>query len=147
MTAATTTATAMTTAVAEEARVPVARDGDVVHARQTGRELAARIGFRGTDLTLIATAISEVARNIVLYAGRGEIAVSATEAGGRCGIQVVAHDDGPGIPDIELAMRDGYSTGKSLGLGLSGARRLMDQFEIVSEVGVGTTITMSKWKR
>jgi serine/threonine-protein kinase RsbT len=139
--------TAMAAAVTEQARIPVARDGDVVNARQTGRELAARIGFRGTDLTLIATAISEVARNIVLYAGRGEIAVSVTEADGRCGIQVVARDDGPGIPDIELAMRDGYSTGKSLGLGLSGARRLMDQFEIVSEVGVGTTITMSKWAR
>ena len=137
----------MTAAVAEQTSVLVSRDGDVVNARQTGRELAASIGFRSTDLTLIATAISEVARNIVLYAGRGEIAVSATQNGVRRGIRVVAHDDGPGIPDVELAMRDGYSTGKSLGLGLSGARRLMDEFEIVSEVGVGTTITMSKWTR
>jgi serine/threonine-protein kinase RsbT len=137
----------VTTAVAEQTRVLVERDGDVVNARQTGRELAASLGFRSTDLTLIATAISEVARNIVLYAGRGEIAVSAAHNGARRGIRVVAHDDGPGIPDVELAMRDGYSTGKSLGLGLSGARRLMDDFEIVSEVGVGTTITMSKWTR
>jgi serine/threonine-protein kinase RsbT len=128
-------------------RIAIEREGDVVNARQTGRSLAADIGFRGTDLTLIATAISEVARNIVVYADRGEIRVSAANDGARRGIAVVAHDDGPGIPDIELAMRDGYSTGKSLGLGLSGARRLMDEFEIVSEVGVGTTITMRKWAR
>jgi serine/threonine-protein kinase RsbT len=137
----------VTDASAEPKVVLVARDGDVVNARQTGRELAASIGFRSTDLTLIATAISELARNIVLYAGRGEIAVSAAYDGARRGIRVVAHDEGPGIPDIELAMRDGYSTGRGLGLGLSGARRLMDDFEIVSKVGVGTTITMSKWAR
>ena len=137
----------MTATVAEQMRVPIARDGDVVNARQTGRELAASIGFCGTDLTLIATAISEIARNIVAYAERGEITLSTAFEGARRGIRVVAHDDGPGIPDIELAMRDGFSTGKSLGLGLSGARRLMDEFEIVSEVGVGTTITMSKWAR
>jgi len=137
----------VTTAVAEQTKVPVARDGDVVNARQTGRELAASLGFRSTDLTLIATAISEVARNIVLYAGRGEIALSAAYDGSRRGIRVVAQDAGPGIADVELAMRDGYSTGKSLGLGLSGARRLMDEFEIISKVGVGTTITMSKWAR
>lgn len=137
----------MNAAVAESTRVPVERDGDVVTARQSGRALAANLGFRGTDLTLIATAISEIARNIVVYARRGEVTVSVAQNGHRRGITVVAHDDGPGIPDIELAMRDGYSTGKSLGLGLSGARRLMDDFEIVSEVGVGTTITMSKWVR
>jgi serine/threonine-protein kinase RsbT len=134
-------------AEAEPIRIAIERDGDVVNARQTGRALATDIGFRGTDLTLIATAISEVARNIVVYAVRGEIRVSAARDGFRRGIAVVAHDDGPGIPDLELAMRDGYSTGKSLGLGLSGARRLMDEFEIVSEVGVGTTITMRKWTR
>ena len=137
----------MTAIAAEQIRVPIERDGDVVTARHAGRALAADIGFRGTDLTLIATAISEVARNIVVYAQRGEIRVSAALDGARRGIAIVAHDDGPGIPDIELAMRDGYSTGKSLGLGLSGARRLMDEFEIVSKVGVGTTITMRKWTR
>ena len=137
----------MNVAVADPTRVPIERDGDVVNARQTGRVLAANLGFRGTDLTLIATAISEIARNIVVYAQRGEVTVSVAHDGSRRGIKVVAHDDGPGIPDIELAMRDGYSTGRSLGLGLSGARRLMDDFEIVSEVGVGTTITMSKWMR
>jgi serine/threonine-protein kinase RsbT len=137
----------MTAVAAQHARVPIERDGDVVNARQTGRELAASIGFRGTDLTLIATAISEVARNIVVYAERGEITFSTTSNDARRGILVVAHDEGPGIPDIELAMRDGFSTSRSLGLGLPGARRLMDEFKIVSEVGVGTTITMSKWTR
>jgi serine/threonine-protein kinase RsbT len=131
-------------AVKEHVSVSVERDGDVVIARQTGRELAVSIGFRGTDLTLIATAISEVARNIVIYAERGEIALSVLN-GARRGIRIVAHDDGPGIPDVDLAMRDGFSTGKSLGLGLPGARRLMDEFEIVSEVGKGTTVTMRKW--
>jgi serine/threonine-protein kinase RsbT len=132
---------------AQEIRVPVERDGDVVDARQKGRELATQIGFTGSDLTLIATAISEIARNIVVYAGRGEIILSAVADGGRQGINVVAQDSGPGIPNIEQAMQDGYSTGKSLGLGLSGARRLMDEFEVMSTVGEGTTIIMSKWTR
>ena len=137
----------MSAAEAEPIRIAIERDGDVVSARQTGRALAADIGFRGTDLTLIATAISEVARNIVVYADRGEISLSEADTGGRRGIVVVARDKGPGIADIERAMRDGYSTGNSLGLGLPGARRLMDDFEIMSTVGQGTTVTMRKWKR
>jgi serine/threonine-protein kinase RsbT len=135
------------TLTAQETRVPVERDGDVVTARQQGRDIAAQVGFKGSDLTLIATAISEIARNIVVYAGHGEIMISPIADGRRQGITVVAHDEGPGIADIEQAMQDGFSTGKSLGLGLSGARRLMDEFEIVSEVGQGTTIIMSKWTR
>jgi serine/threonine-protein kinase RsbT len=131
--------------VADEACVIVARDVDIVAARQAGRELAAAAGFSGSDLTLIATAISEVARNIVEYARHGEVRLSLAQKHGRRGIVVIATDDGPGIPDIELAMRDGYSTGRSLGLGLPGARRLMDEFEIVSKVGEGTTVTMRKW--
>jgi len=131
--------------VTDPLRVAVDRDIDVVTARQAGRELAAKIGFSGCDLTLIATAISEVARNIIVYAERGEIVLSAVADGGRRGLQVVAHDEGPGIADAELAMRDGYSTGKSLGLGLPGARRLMDELELDSEVGRGTTVTMKKW--
>jgi serine/threonine-protein kinase RsbT len=130
-----------------EAQVDIDRDVDIVTARQLGRELAAQIGFVGSDPTLIATAISEVARNIIEYSGRGEIRLEVIAKGGRDGILVVASDDGPGIPDIDLAMRDGFSTGRSLGLGLPGARRLMDEFEIVSEVGKGTTITMRKWVR
>jgi serine/threonine-protein kinase RsbT len=133
--------------VAEETRVPIDRDGDIIAARQKARELAAQVGFSGSDLTMIATAISEVARNIVVYANRGEIVLSAAQQGSRRGVLVIARDEGPGIPDIERAMRDGFSTGKSLGLGLPGARRLMDEFEIESEVGKGTTITMRKWTR
>lgn len=128
-------------------RVAVSRDADIVTARQLGRELAAKVGFVGSDLTLIATAISEVARNIISYADNGEILLGATSRDGREGLLVVAQDHGPGIPDIDLAMRDGYSTGRSLGLGLPGARRLMDEFEIVSELGRGTTVTMRKWRR
>jgi len=127
-------------------RVVIARDGDIVEARQKGRDIAREVGFVGTDLTIIATAISEIARNIVVYAQRGEISLSVAERNGKRGIVVVARDEGPGIPDIERAMRDGYSTGNSLGLGLPGAKRLMDDFEIVSAVGQGTTVTMRKWK-
>src|SRR5207247_2900138 len=98
-----------------ETRVPIGHEVDIVTARQKGRELAAQDGFSRTEQTLIATAISEVARNIVEYAVRGEIALSAIERDGRLGIMVIARDTGPGIPDLELAMRDGYSTGESLG--------------------------------
>jgi serine/threonine-protein kinase RsbT len=133
--------------VAAEVRVPIAGEADIVTARQKGRELAAAGGFSSTDQTLIATAISEVARNIVAYARCGEILLSAVEQPGKHGVLVVARDDGPGIPDLELAMRDGYSTGNSLGMGLPGARRLMDEFDLSSTVGSGTTITMKKWSR
>ena len=127
--------------------VPLDRDVDIVEARQKGRELAASLGFSGGDLAVIATAISELARNIIEYADKGEIVLSATQQGARHGIVVVARDEGPGIPNIEQAMQDGFSTGKSLGLGLPGAKRLMDEFEIASELGKGTTITMKKWVR
>jgi serine/threonine-protein kinase RsbT len=130
----------------EVARVIIKRDGDIVEARQKGREIAQSIGFSGSDLTLIATAISEIARNIVVYAHHGEMSLSIAEKNGKRGLLVVARDEGPGISDIERAMRDGYSTGNSLGLGLPGARRLMDDFEISSTVGRGTTVTMRKWR-
>jgi serine/threonine-protein kinase RsbT len=132
---------------ADATHVVIAHDGDIVEARRKGRELAQRIGFAGSELTLIATAISEIARNIVVYAVHGEISLSEADNGSRRGIVVVARDEGPGIPDLERAMRDGYSTGNSLGLGLPGAKRLMDDFEIMSTVGLGTTVTMRKWKR
>jgi serine/threonine-protein kinase RsbT len=131
----------------DETRVAIDHDVDIIAARRSARELATQVGFSGSDLTIIATAISEVARNIVVYAKRGEIVLSAVQRGTRRGVLVVARDQGPGIPDIPGAMRDGFSTGKSLGLGLPGAKRLMDEFEIVSEVGKGTTITMRKWAR
>jgi len=131
----------------EETHVAIDHESDIVTARLKARELAAKVGFSGSDLTIIATAISEIARNIVVYAEHGEITLSPVQQGGKRGVLVVAHDDGPGIPDVEQAMRDGFSTGSSLGLGLPGARRLMDEFEIASEVGKGTTITMRKWTR
>jgi serine/threonine-protein kinase RsbT len=133
--------------VIDEMRVPVSRDADIVTARQLGRELASKAGFAGSDLTLIATAISEVARNIISYANNGEIRLGVAERDGRRGLLVVAEDQGPGIADIDQAMQDGFSTGRSLGLGLPGARRLMDEFEITSEPGQGTTVTMRKWCR
>jgi serine/threonine-protein kinase RsbT len=131
--------------LADEECIAIDSEIDIVTARQKGREIAARLGFSSTEMTLIATAISEVARNIVEYARDGEISVSTVVQGDKRGVVVIACDNGPGIPDIKLAMQDGYSTGKSLGLGLPGAKRLMDEFEIVSEVGKGTKITMKKW--
>lgn len=133
--------------VREESRVPITSDMDIVVARQQGRSLAERTGFTGSDLTVIATAISEVARNILEHANKGEILLRSIQQSGKSGIAVVAYDEGPGIPDIALAMQDSYSTGRGLGLGLPGTRRLMDEFEIVSKVGKGTTVTMKKWKR
>lgn len=128
-----------------ELRVDIGSDGDVLTARAEGRALAARLGFSSTDLTLIATAISEIARNIVLYARAGEMVFRLVDEGDRQGIVVMARDDGPGIEDVHMAMRDDYSTGQGLGLGLPGARRLMDEFEIASARGEGTTVTMRKW--
>jgi RNA polymerase sigma factor (sigma-70 family) len=130
---------------APEVRVPVSRDADVVEARQRGREVAAPAGFSATDCTIIATAISEVARNIVKFARRGEVVIEVVKDGGRTGLKVVARDAGPGIQDVSQALQDGYSTYEGLGLGLPGCRRLMDEFEIESTVGEGTTVTMTKW--
>src|SRR5262249_26042286 len=130
-----------------EVRVAIDRDADVITARQYGRDLATQVGFHGSELTVIATAISEVSRNIVSYAKRGEIILRVEQDQSRKGLVVIARDDGPGIASVEDAMRDGYSTGNSLGLGLPGARRLMDDFDIVSTLGLGTTITMKKWVR
>jgi serine/threonine-protein kinase RsbT len=129
----------------DEVRVLVRTDADIVAARQAARALAERLGFPATDLTLIATAVSEVVRNIVRFADTGEVVVELVEQPRR-GIRVVARDSGPGIADVEQALRDGYSTYQGLGLGLPGARRLMDEFAIASEVGRGTTVTMTKWR-
>src|SRR5262245_38501463 len=131
--------------MASETRVPISSAVDIVTARQKGRAVAMDLGFTGTDLTLVSTAISEVARNIVDHAKRGEIIFSGTNNGGRQGITIVARDEGPGIPDVARAMEYGYSTRKGLGVGLPGARWLMDEFEIDSIVGHGTTVTMKKW--
>ena len=133
--------------MADELRIPVTADVDVVNARQRGRELAAQAGFSSGDQTVIAAAISEIARNILNYAKRGEVLLSVVTNGDRQGVIVVARDQGPGIPDVQRALEDGYSTSGGLGLGLPGARRLMDDFDVTSSVGQGTTVTMKKWRR
>jgi serine/threonine-protein kinase RsbT len=133
------------TQATEEVRVRITTDDDIVTARQEGRRLSSTLGFSSTDLTLIATAISEVARNIRLYAEQGDVQLKLVRERDREGIVVVARDKGPGIKDVELAMQDGYSSGGSSGLGLPGARRLMDDFEIRSRPGKGVTVTMKKW--
>jgi len=127
--------------------VAVGSDVDIVTARQKGRELAAQCGLSATDLAVVATAISELARNIVRYAVRGEVILRRVDNGTKRGIEVVATDDGPGISDVPLALQDGYSTSGGLGLGLPGVRRLMDEFDIVSRFGKGTTVTVKKWRR
>jgi serine/threonine-protein kinase RsbT len=129
------------------ARVPVASEHDLVAARREGRVMAERLGLAASDATLVATAISELARNIVTYANSGEILIGPINDGDKDGITVVARDQGPGISNIELAMREGYSTSGGLGLGLPGVRRIMDKFDIVSGLGRGTTITVIKWRR
>jgi serine/threonine-protein kinase RsbT len=130
---------------AMETSIPIASDLDIIRARQTGRTEASKLGFSSTDLTLIATAISELARNIVMYAKRGEIIVRLVRSTERQGITVIARDRGPGIPNVKQTLQDGYSTSRSLGLGLPGVRRLMDEFEIESQVGEGTVVTIKKW--
>jgi serine/threonine-protein kinase RsbT len=130
-----------------ESRIAIESDADVVTARQRARELAAGLELSSTDQTLLATAISEVARNITTYATRGEVLVSVVHDDDRRGIRVVARDQGPGIEDIDRALQDGYTTGGGLGLGLPGARRLVDDFSIDSAPGRGTTVTLVKWSR
>jgi serine/threonine-protein kinase RsbT len=127
-------------------RVSISSPSDILVARQKARSLAREVGFSSpTDLTLIATAISELARNIVLYAKQGEVVLDTIQQNGKCGIAIVAKDEGPGITNVNQAMQAGYSTSGGLGLGLPGVQRLMDQFEIVSTIGKGTTVTAIKW--
>ena len=128
-----------------EIRVEVRSTIDIVTARQQGREQAMALGFSGAEVTLVAAAISEIARNILDHAKYGEVIFSIVQHGNHRGLQVVARDQGPGIPDIGLAMQYGYSTRRGLGVGLPGAKWLMDDFEIISNPGEGTTVTMRKW--
>ena len=127
--------------------VVIRSDADVVAARSMGRSLAERYGFGTTDVTMIATAISELARNILKYAHEGEIVLETVERDSRGGVSVLARDDGPGIADVGLAMQDGFSTADSLGLGLPGTRRLVDEFELDTAPGAGTRIRLVKWTR
>ena len=132
----------------DSVHVAIASDSDVVTARQIAREMGGDLGFSSTDLTLLATAISEVARNITTYAGTGEVALRVLRDRdcGREGIEVLASDDGPGIADVELALQDGYTTGNGLGLGLPGARRLVDEFDLETRPGEGTRVRLVKWR-
>ncbi len=132
--------------MADEVRVPIEADEDLVAARAEGRAMADRLGFPRPDPTLIATAISEVARNIVVHVGTGEIILKPVEEPHRFGLVVIARDQGPGIGDVEAALHDEYSGRAGLGLGLPGARRLMDEFHISSDAESGTTVTMEKWR-
>lgn len=125
--------------------IAVAKAGDIVVARQEGRSLALEVGFSSTDATLIATAISELARNIVLYAKCGTISLEEANDGQRPGLIITAHDDGPGIRDVQRALIGGYTTSGGLGLGISGVRRIMDKIDVESEIGKGTTVTVTKW--
>jgi serine/threonine-protein kinase RsbT len=133
--------------VLQDILVAIRSDADIVLARQQGRSLAAAIGFSATDATLIATAISELARNIVIYAGQGEVELQSVETSQKKGIMISARDSGPGIRSIEDVLRDGYSTSGGLGLGLPGVKRLMDEFAIESELRQGTAVTIKKWLR
>ena len=125
--------------------MPIASDADTVVARQAGRDAALRVGLSRTEATFVATAISEIARNITTHSGSGEIAIRARTEGGRRGLVVIATDQGPGIADVEAVLRDDFDSAAGLGVGLWGARKLMDEITITSEVGTGTTVTMTKW--
>jgi serine/threonine-protein kinase RsbT len=131
--------------VAGDIVVDIDNSDDIVAARKAGHQLALDLGFSLTDVTMIATAISEIARNITSYAGRGAVRVTVADREGRKALVVRAEDDGPGIADIERAMEDGYSTGRGLGMGLPGARRLMDRLIVESARGRGTVVEMWKW--
>lgn len=131
----------------DDIRVPIQSDADIIRVRHEARNLGRELGFSISDLTLIATALSELARNILEYAREGEIILSRALRDGQRGLAILARDQGPGIPDVQRAMQDGYSTGKGLGLGLPGTKRLMDEFEIESVVGKGTSVKVLKWNR
>lgn len=125
--------------------VSILTEWDIVAARQMGRSEAKTIGFGAVDQARITTAISELARNIYLYAEQGSVTIGRFEKDGKVGIRVIAEDQGPGIDDVQLVLQDGYSSSYGLGAGLPGVKRLMDEFDIQTEVGKGTKITIVKW--
>ncbi len=131
----------------DEIIIKIRNEWDIVAARQEGRQLAKELGFGEVDQARIATSISELARNIILYAGEGEIILQTIQNNTKEGIKVRAIDHGPGIKDITLALSDGYTTSNGLGSGLPGVKRLMDEFSIASKVGEGTIVETRKWKR
>ncbi|UBU17232.1 anti-sigma regulatory factor [Nonomuraea gerenzanensis] len=130
-----------------EREVVIAGSADVVGVRQLVRSIAVEVGLSLVDQTKIVTAASELARNALVYAGGGDVHVEIVQKGARRGLKLVFTDEGPGIPDIEQALTDGWTTGSGMGLGLGGSRRLVDEFDLVSEPGKGTTVTVTKWSR
>jgi serine/threonine-protein kinase RsbT len=126
--------------------LPVRQEEDIVRVRQVVREWAVQMGFSLVEQTKIVTASSELARNTVIYGGGGQVQLEAHNDGARRGLRLTFQDEGPGIADVNLALKDGYTTGSGLGLGLGGARRLMDEFAISSALGQGTKVTIAKWK-
>lgn len=132
--------------VAKSAIVPVTGESDVVKVRQAVRAVAVEIKLSLVDQTKVVTAASELGRNLLIYGGGGEVRIETVKDGARNGLRVIFEDRGPGIPDIEQALRDGFTTGGGMGLGLGGARRLVNEFEIVSKPGEGTKITIVKWR-
>lgn len=132
-----------------EARLMIVAEDDIVASRQRAREAARQLGFGAVDQSRIATAVSELARNVVRYAtnGKGEVAIRELATSGRTGIEIVVSDDGPGISDVDQALRDGFTSGGGMGMGLPGTRRLMDEMTVDSEVGRGTIVTIRKWRR
>ena len=137
----------MKSPITNDVRIPIGSGADIVTARMEGRRLASESGFCSLDLTVIATAISELARNIVEYARDGEVILTVIDEANKRGFRVEARDQGPGIPNVELAMQDEYSTGGGLGMGLPGTKRLMDEFTISSRNGGATTVIATKWIR
>ena len=137
----------MTAAAGDHTAVPIAGDDDVVRVRQLVRSFAQRAKLSLVDQTKLVTATSELARNTLNYGGGGTAEVAMVTKGHRNGIRAQFVDHGPGIPDVELAFKDGWTSGSGLGLGLSGARRLVDEFDLSTEVGRGTTVTVTKWAR
>ena len=133
-------------AVVRDEQVSVRSEDEVVRVRQLAREWSISLGFGLVDQTKIVTAASELARNTVIYGGGGQVRLQALNDGPRRGLRLTFEDKGPGIPDLQLALKDGYSTGTGLGLGLSGAKRLMSEFQIESAPGQGTRVAVTRWK-
>lgn len=129
----------------EDTSFAVSTDKDVVQIREHARDMAGTLGFSRNDRTMITTVVSEICRNILEYAQRGELRIKLVNNNSQKGLQIIACDDGPGIADVKKAMQDGYSTGRGMGVGLPGSKRIMDEFEIESKPGKGTKITMCKW--
>ena len=132
-----------------EARLPIVAEDDIVASRQRAREIARQLGFGAVDQSRIATAVSELTRNVVRYAtdGKGEVAIRELATSGRTGIEIIVADSGPGIQDVDQALRDGFTSGGGMGMGLPGTRRLMDEMTVDSAPNRGTIVTIRKWKR